>query len=200
MKLPRFTDVYAAAVLFLLVAGGAAAAIYFSEQRLDAARRELALRQTALRDARLRLQRSGEEEGVIVRYLGAYRALEAGGLVGPEKRVHWVDALRTAAGAVGVSGVEYQLGAQQPYGLEGLPTMPSLRLRRSPMTLNLKLLHEGQLMPFMDALAAQRVGFFVLDRCALERLPGSGSPPRGPNLRAECGVSWLTLQPEPEKK
>jgi hypothetical protein len=39
---------------------------------------------------------SGQEKGLIDRYVEAYRQLERAGIVGEEQRISWIDALRAA--------------------------------------------------------------------------------------------------------
>lgn len=186
---------YAAVALFLAALAGGGSAVYLTDQRLEAAQQEFASRRSQLQDARQRLQASGQEKEVIARYLNDYRNLEKRGVIGPEKRIDWLDGLRVASQEARLFGVEYQIGAQQPYSAEGLALPPGLPLRRSPMTLTLKLLHEGELLRFFHALAAQDVGLFTVDKCTVERAAGGDVPqPRQPNLRAECVLSWITLQ------
>jgi hypothetical protein len=55
---------------------------YYSDLELKNAQRELAQHRTQLGEARTRLQKSGDEKEIIVRYLGAYQYLQRLGFVG----------------------------------------------------------------------------------------------------------------------
>src|SRR5690606_1131213 len=81
-------------LVIVLIAG--AAAVYYSGQFRDSARRQLTTQEAQLRDARLRLQRSGDEREIIVRHLDRYRTLQRAGFIGEEQRINWLDGLRVA--------------------------------------------------------------------------------------------------------
>ena len=54
----------------------------------------------------------------------------------------------------------------------------------------------GDLMRFIQALATQQTGIFIVTRCALDRVARSDSPaPKQANLAAQCDLSWLTVDP-----
>src|SRR3972149_10094540 len=71
-----------------------ALAVYYSGRLMIAARQQLAQQQVQLKDARTRLQKSGDEKDIIVRYLDGFRQLERAGFVGDEQRINWLDGLR----------------------------------------------------------------------------------------------------------
>ena len=97
--------------LFAVIAIGAGA-IYYLDQLLTAVKRDLAQQTTQMREARTRLQRSGDEKSIIVRYLPNYQNLERLGFVGEEKRLNWVDGLRLSNQEAQLFGINYQIGAQ----------------------------------------------------------------------------------------
>lgn len=154
--------------------------------------------QRALDEARSRFQRSGDERDLLTRYAPEYRALSGHGFIGAEQRVNWIDSLRVANEATGLFGVQYQIGAQAAYSLAELP---EAGLARSLMKIDLRLVHEGDLMRFLRALAAQRAGVFTVDECTIERIVTADPGLRvQPNLRAECDLGWITVpRPAGEK-
>jgi hypothetical protein len=175
----------------LAVALVAASAVVVATQRLAAAgRAEEARRQRVLAEARTRFQRVGDERDRLALYAPRYRALEGIGFIGQGQRVNWVDGLRIAAEDARLAGVQYRIGAETP-----LPAPPpgAVGLMHSPMTIDLQLPHEGDLLRLLRALESRRAGVFMLDACAIERLGAAGEPPRpDANLRAECSLSWVT--------
>ena len=178
--------------LATIVALGAAA-VAFTARLVDQADGEMKIQKAALQEARVRYQRSGDEKDTIVRYLGGYEKLQREGVVGEERRINWIDGLRTANIRSELFGVDYQIGVQQPYSGVGA-SQGGIELRQSEMKIRLPLLHEGDLLRFLETLDRQQVGLFTVDQCMLDRINQAGGAPRyQPNLVAECNLSWITL-------
>ncbi|MCC7486830.1 MAG: hypothetical protein IT529_17800 [Burkholderiales bacterium] len=188
----------------VVVLAAAAAAVYYSHQLAAQARRELAQQQSRLKDARARLQRSGDERTLIVQYLGAYRQLQKRGFIGEEQRINWLDALRVTNEQADLFGVDYQIGTQKPYQYAAEFGAGPIELRESTMTLRFRLLHEGDLLRFLDLLARQGAGIYTVDECSMKRLDNRGVIRYQPNLAAECELAWITAgipaAGTPEKK
>jgi hypothetical protein len=188
-----------AAVAAAALAGGAL--VYMTTRMIADEKRQVAAQETRLKEARSRYQRSGDERDVIMRYIGPYKELHSHGLIGPEQRINWLDAMRVANQETRIFGAEYQISVQQPYEHARELNALGLGLAQSVMKLNLRIAHEGELMRFLRTLAQQRAGTFDINQCMLERIggvPAPGAPPRmQPNLRAECELAWITINPEP---
>ena len=171
--------------------------IKFSSVQNKAAETQRRSQAAALKEARDRYQRSGEEREVILRYLPAYRKLQSEGLIGAEQRIEWIEALRAANKQAGLFGVTYQLEARKPFNLTGQGNPASQFLHQSQMKLSFGLVHEGDLMRFLGMLATQQSGMFFIRSCIIDRPVRIDTPaPRQPNLNAQCELSWLTIDPE----
>ncbi len=181
----------------LLVLGCGTAAVALTDRDLGAARQRTEQHEQQAREARLRLQKSGEEKAIILRYLPEYQALQKQGFVGAEQRIDWLDGLRTANTRANLFGIEYQIGAQQPYPVAG-SAEASLPLQQSLMKISFQLLHEEDLLRFFKNLKDQGAGTYALNECAVERIAGSTGGIQ-PNLRAECELAWITLNAEAVK-
>jgi uncharacterized coiled-coil protein SlyX len=182
-------------IVLVIVIGLGAGLIYQLDQTLTSTRRELAQQQAQMRDARTRLQKSGEEKDVIVRYLPNYQYLQRIGFVGDEQRLNWLEGLRLSNQQAQLFGVQYQIGSQQAYPYAAELNPGQLTLHQSLMKLDFQLLHEGDLMSFLTLLGKQGAGFFAVNECKLDRLNTGGSIRFQPNLRAECDIAWITLRP-----
>lgn len=186
MKLPAIALTIAVAASFAMVG-------YTSNEYT---RSELRHRdqQTALREARTRYQRSGEERETVMHYLQAYRQLEKIGFVGGEQRLNWVESLRAANAQAGLFGVDYQIGAQEPFPYVPKDNPVGNRVKQSQMKLSFGVLHEGDLMRLFRALAARQPGLFAINGCSLDRAGRQGAPmPKQANLTAQCELSWVTI-------
>ena len=179
-------------LLLVLVAG--AGGIYYTDRLTVTARQQLAQQQKQLKDARTRLQKSGEEKDLIVRYLDSYRQLERAGFIGEEQRINWLDGLRIANQQADLFGVTYQIGTQAPYAYAAQYNPGPITLSQSVMKLDFRLLHEADLMRFLAALSRQGGGIFSVDQCMLKRIDNRGVIRYQPNLTAECDLSWITAR------
>ena len=184
------------AALVVLLVG--AAAIYYFDRLKKEARVQLTQQQVLLKEARTRLQKSGEEKDIIVKYLDSYRQLESAGFVGEEQRINWLDGLRLANQQADLFGVDYQIAMQRPYPYAAGFNPGQLMLNQSQMVLRFRLLHEEDLMRFLNALARQGGGIFTVDQCVMKRLNTGGVIRFQPNVGAECELSWITLRLRPD--
>ena len=189
----------------LLVLAGmalvAASMIYYSNLMLRQSQQRLQQQQLLLKGARTRLQLSGEEKEIIVRYLDKYQQLQRTGFVGEEQRINWLDGLRFANQQVDLFGIDYQISAQKPYAYAAEINPSPLSLMESKMKLRFRLLHEEDLLRFFDALARQNAGIFLTDYCDMKRIETGGVIRFQPNLQAECELSWVTASTgEAEKR
>lgn len=182
------------ALALALAIGGAF--VYWSAQRSGEARRVFERENAARGEARERLARVDEERRIIERYGPAYQVLVEQGIVGAEQRVNWLDALRLASQATRGFGVDYQVSGQVGDKQGVLPKFDTgaYETQQSEMTLRLRLLHEGDLLAFLDALDGQRAGLHLLRECSLQRAnAGPFSARFEPKLLAECKLTWVTL-------
>ncbi|HTP97525.1 MAG TPA: hypothetical protein VMK05_16860 [Burkholderiales bacterium] len=172
--------------------------IYYTRQGVESAERRFQQQDRLLREARTRLQKSGDEKDVITRYLGSYQQLQAQGLIGPEQRINWLDGLRLTNQQAELFGASYRIGVQQPYPYASEFDPGKLSLNQSLMTITFSLLHEGDLMHFFKLLEARNVGIFAINQCVLDRQRELGRTATfQPHLRAECEIAWITITAEP---
>lgn len=181
-------------LVLLAVLVAAAATIYFTDQLRVSARRQLAQQQSQLKEARTRLQKSGDEKDIIIRYLEGFRRLQLSGFIGEEQRINWLDGLRLTNQQADLFGVDYQIGAQKPYPYAAEFNPGQLELNQSLMRLRFRLLHEEDMMRFFSILARQNAGIFTVDQCDMRRIDTGGVIRYQPNVTAECELSWITAK------
>jgi hypothetical protein len=130
-----------------------------------------------------------------------YVALRQRGLIGDERRLEWVDAIRQVQEELQLPPLSYEIDPQQPVRLEAALDLGEYQLRGSRMRLHMELLHEMDLFDFFASLHAR--GFFAAQDCSIKRLatatsaqgsaeaPGAG----GATLGADCTLNWITMVP-----
>ncbi|MBI2311782.1 MAG: hypothetical protein HYU77_04670 [Betaproteobacteria bacterium] len=184
-------------IVLLLVAGTGAASLLAADRYLDQLKRDRGSAERQLNDARQRLQQVTSERENIGRFHPRYKDLIARGVVGDERRLDWVESIERYRERRQIFGMRYVISPQKPYTpAPGLATQ-SFDLRSSVMTVDLNLLHEGQLLDFLGDLQREVSGLYLVDRCRIDRIAASVEMRYAPQLKAECALNWLTLR---EKK
>lgn len=194
----RFSDTLVLPLLTLLLMLVAAIAIAkITGSRADEARRLLETQLTQKREAQTRVQKSGSEKDLIIRYLPDYQKLDAMGFVGDEQRIKWLDALRSANQKGGMFGVNYDISARKPYPHATALGAGAINVMHSVMKLRFQMLHEEDLFRLFEYLSEQNVGVFVVSSCTLRRTSATPTARFQPNMNAECELSWITARPPP---
>lgn len=174
-------------LLLVLTIGGSA--VFFSRNYAHNAQNAKRTAQQQLNEARSKLTASRDDQENMATYTKEYSAIQRREIIGDEQRLNLIEALETLRRRNRVLDFKYAIAPQQPY--KPLPALDTgnFDLRLSPMTLQMELLHEGQLINFFDSLRRDMNGWFMLDRCTLERVSGSAA-----QLKADCAGGWLTLK------
>ncbi|KQQ40315.1 hypothetical protein ASF61_05960 [Duganella sp. Leaf126] len=131
-----------------------------------------------------------------------YLELRQRGLIGEERRLEWVDAIRQVQDELQLPPLSYQIEPQQAVRLEAALDLGDYQLRGSRMRLHMELLHEMDLFEFLGGLHAR--GFFAAQDCSLKRLAAAaggqrdqagGAAAAGGNLGVDCTLNWITMVP-----
>jgi hypothetical protein len=163
------------------------------QNRKAATEQALLLQQGQLSQARQKYQASGAEKETIAKYLPSYQKLISDGFIGEERRIEWVDGLRTIHQQNKLFGIKYSIGPQEDYKPTFALNAGSFTLHRSVMKLQLSMLHEGDLLTLLEALHAQQTTPFIVRECEITRLALFNTAMLAPSLLASCELDWLTL-------
>jgi hypothetical protein len=169
--------------------------VSFADQYRTKNETALTAQQNLLNQARQRFQSSGLEKETIVQYLPAYNDLLAGGFIGEERRIEWIETLRQIHAQHKLFSIDYSIDLQENYKPSFLPNLGSFRLNRSVMSIKLDMLHEGDILALLDGLHEQTTPFIVRD-CEISRPVGAVVNAKNmvANMRANCEIDWLTLR------
>jgi hypothetical protein len=187
----EFGQIRRAAVIFAGTLGIAGAAVFASYWHMDHARSAEAYAQARRDDARSRLTHAETEKAEIRLYQPQFLELRRKGLIGDERRLDWVEAIRQIQQRRRLLPLSYEIEPQQPYLLETQLSMGDYQLRGSRMALRMDLLHELDLFHFLTDL--RQVGTFTVQDCVIRRASNAGTAPLAPTLNAECTLNWVTL-------
>lgn len=159
---------------------------------------ELALKtqQNQLNAARQRYQSSGAEKDTIAEYLPQYQLLISKGFIGEERRIEWVEELRTQHKNHKLFGIQYNISQQTEYKPTFATSLGGFLLHRSVMKLDLDMLHEGDILQLTESFNAKNYAPFMLRDCEITRLnPAAAmSSQLIANLHVQCELDWFTMR------
>lgn len=190
---------YLRGALRWLIAAGACCALMLGASSYYLHQQRLAYEQlSAMRDAAREDFLTAESQGRMTgEYYARYRKLRDEGVIGPERRLDWVEAVQDSARRLHLPKVQYQIMPREPYTLANLPSYPGLTVYSSRMKLEMELLHEGDLAAVFDRLERAAPGALHVQSCSIRRLHDAPDLTAvTPNLAATCEVQWFTVQPE----
>ena len=193
--LREFAQVRAALVTFAGTLGIATAAVFATFWHMDAARTTENLAITARDAAKSRMVHAETEKSEIRLYQPQFLELRRKGLIGEERRLNWVEAIRQIQEQRRLLPLSYEIEPQQPYRLEIRVPTGDYQLRGSRMALHMDLLHELDLFNFLADL--RQAGSFTVQDCSIKRAASASTAALSPTLTAECTLNWLTLVPHP---
>lgn len=181
--------------LLAVVLAGVLSQHFIKQAEMQAGAAELAAAQS--RDAAQRIQ---NEEQDIRAKIAAYQALAAHGIIGPERRLDWVELMRKVQAERRLLGLEFEIQPRQLWpGNSGSGTGHAFMY--SPMRVQIPLLHEEDLLRFLADVNAGAAAFTRLRSCRLLRMTAAPVEDRlPPQINAECQLDWITLMPEQAAK
>lgn len=190
--IPHIRGLLIIAILILVLG---VIAVYVSDEILNEAQQSKITADQEWSDAVRKLERTKNEQEDLQGYYHQYQNLVEQNIIGEEKRLDWIESIGKIRNKLNIFSVRYKLDPQETLNIAGtdLPGS-SFDLHRSSMKLGLSLLHEGQLLSFIDALSEETKGMYLLDSCILTRNNDLTRKLKfTPNLEAECTLGWITL-------
>jgi len=197
MRVPGGTlrPLYLPLVIAVVLAGIGIAVVIASMHMVDETR---AQHKVALADRQAiqnKLSRATEEEREIREKLVDYRKLLASGVIGDERRLEWVETIGQIKRDHKLFEIKYQIEPQRTLELPGITPTSEVEFRVSALKVEMQLLHEGDLLVFLDGLRGKLKSHVLVRSCAIQRLDRSGQD-RGiaPRLRADCVIDLVTIR------
>lgn len=170
--------------------------VLISELKQREAEENMQMAQRQRDDAYSRYAHVDNEKRDIRNFQPRYIELLARGLIGEEKRLEWVDAIRQTQEQRKLPPLSYEIEPQQSVRLESSLDLGDYQLQGSRMRLHMDLLHEMDLFDFFDDL--RRRSFFAVQDCSIKRLGVAAGAVGAPTLGADCTLNWITLADAPK--
>ena len=147
-----------------------------------------------LQEARARVDKARRERESLDESMEVFRMLVARGLMQPEKRLELVELMNGLRARNGILALDYEIAPQRPLVVGGARQFPALDILSSRVSVKLRALHEGDVLAFIDELAASRQGFYPVDRCVMRRMEVANPDALQPRVEADCTLEWITMK------
>lgn len=145
-----------------------------------------------------RLSQVRTEEQELKERAQVFQRIQDSGITGEEKRLDWTEMLRDIQHRLRLPGMSYEFGIQAP--LEQTDRT-GYSYFASPMRLQLRLLHEGDLLNFLNQVQQNASALVLVRNCKLAPLRASSEQRDAlPQLSAECELQWVTTRRATETK
>lgn len=135
-----------------------------------------------------------QEEKLLQEYFPQFVGLYNRGIIGREKRLNWIEALRQSGEKINLPSLRYSINSQEEFVPEFPINYAGYAIYSSSMQLNLGLLHEGDLFELFSFIDKNAEGFYTVSECSLSR---AGSEivfdKKVANISAACQLEWMTL-------
>jgi hypothetical protein len=180
-----------AACLALMLAG--TACYFYADSHLQETR-QLGTAAAAQRaEVQTRLASANEEEREIKASLQQYQALAARGIVGEEKRLDWVDTVTAIKNERRLFSIGYSIEPQKELDYPGFSPGGSVKFMVSRVKITMLLLHEEDLLNFIDDLAKRGKPYLSVRSCNVAREGLGGGTTLAPRLQANCVFDLITI-------
>ncbi|QDX81163.1 hypothetical protein B9N43_07870 [Denitratisoma sp. DHT3] len=128
--------------------------------------------------------------------LARFHLLSDRGVLGQEHRLEWTEQVSRIQQRRQPISLEYHLSPPRLLQETGAPPgVDGVQTSISAMKLRLRLLHEGELLAFLDDLMSIDSALVRIRRCRVERAdPVDAETAAAPSLQADCDVDWITLR------
>lgn len=176
--------------ILLLLCGIAGALAWATERNARQAllERDRASESKQRSDMRLRQFRSDELD--IKERSQLLQHLQASGILGEERRLDWTEQLGNTQRELRIPGMKYEFAPQTallPNGTAGYAWF------NSPLRLQLRLVHEVDLLNFLDRLQREAKALVIVRSCKLALPPAlTNDQEASAALDADCELDWLT--------
>lgn len=179
--------------LVVLLAAGAVCA-YAADRYLQETR-QLASSTSAQRtEVQARLASANEEEREIKANLQQYQALAARGVIGDENRLDWVDTVTAIKNERRLFNISYSIEPQKELDYPGFGPGSGVKFMNSRVKMTLQLLHEVDLLNFIDDLTRRSKPYVSVRSCDVRRESAGGSGTSlAPRLLANCVFDLITI-------
>ncbi|HIJ84341.1 MAG TPA: hypothetical protein HPQ00_09065, partial [Magnetococcales bacterium] len=135
----------------------------------EAQEQELRRTELVIREIAVKYDAMAENIRLINTFYPRFSDFERQGIIGEEDRVSWVESVRRKGHEGRIFSLNYSVAPPEPFALPSFGKLVGPDLYASGMSIDMELLHEGEMMDFISGLQADAKGLFVVNECHIER-------------------------------
>ena len=161
---------------------------------------ENALMTREMRSWSKKIDEANRNNLILVQHEDTFKTLVDRSVIGDENRLSWVEVVQKITDSRKMSSVKYNIASQVLLDKDKLDSKyKNIDVFKSVMSLDMKILHEGDLFVMLDALRREAKGLLNIDRCDIELVDkkindGIVTAETKDSMRAHCEISWYTLK------
>lgn len=131
----------------------------------------------------------------LTNYLDTYNDFKANGIIGEAQRLQWIETLQKLSNNYLIPRVQFTLeGANSATETTSPYWHTDINMLSTPMRLEMRLSHEGDLFRLMSALQKQALGMFSIDTCELQSVEAREDINyTDKEISGICYLQWYTL-------
>jgi len=135
-----------------------------------------------------------QEEKLLHEYFPQFVSLYNKGVIGREKRLNWIEALRKSGEEIKLPALRYSINSQEEFTPEFEVNHSGYTLYQSNMELSLGLLHEGDLFKLLKYIDKSADGAYTISECTFRRNGAEIKMEKDhANVSANCLFHWITI-------
>jgi hypothetical protein len=181
----------------IALALGGVACYYAADDYLRETKKLGATTSAQRAEVQKRLASANEEEREIKANLQQYQALAARGVIGEEKRLDWIDTITAIKNERRLFNIGYSIEPQKQLDYPGFASGGGVNFVVSRAKIELQLLHEEDLLNFVDDLAKRGKSYLSVRSCDVQRIDrgsSGGGTTLAPRLQATCVFDLITIR------
>ncbi len=187
IRVPGILFLVALALCFGAIEGG----IYYQDAQKKILRKETRRLKKMQRKHNMA---ASDIEQVHVNY-PRFQEMEQRGIIGVENRIAWVENLTLQARGMHLKTLTYAISPPRDWAPSFMKMSGDVGVYVSDMTLEARLLHEGDLLQLLERLRTSNRGLFTVGNCEMKRLRDKIMRSSvDSNLESRCTLMWFNVR------
>jgi hypothetical protein len=176
------------------------AVVIMSDMYKTRASDENTLMMREMRSWRNKIDEANKNNQILVQHEDTFKKLVEESVIGDENRLSWVEVVQNVVESRKLTSVKYDIASRVLLDKKLLDKKyKGIDVFRSVMSLDMKLIHEGDLFVMLNALRNEAKGLVTVDKCDIELInkninEGVIAQDDTVNMSAYCELSWYTLK------